>query len=178
MFSFELLMLEQKFIDIQSIFKYYSSYPTKSATRIVYYTTTYNPTPTFYTKSYIMDLIVLLANKYNVDSGLIKAIVKVESDFSPFSVSKKGALGLMQLMPDVCKDWIKGGDYFDPVANLEGGIRYFKYLLNKFHGDIRSALMAYNAGVKVVETKRASIEVSRYADTILRVWKDKYGGKK
>ncbi|MCD6237932.1 MAG: lytic transglycosylase domain-containing protein [Thermotogae bacterium] len=177
MFSFEFLILEQRLIDTQNIFKYYQSYPTKPATRIVYYTTTYNPTPTFYTKSYIMDLIVLLSNKYNVDSGLVKAMVEVESSFSPFSISSKGALGLMQLMPDACKDWVKGKDYLDPVANLGGGIRYLKNLLKEFHGDVKLALMAYNAGMSAVKNKKISPEVVKYADAILNVWKNKYGGK-
>jgi len=93
-------------------------------------------------------IISSAAYKYGVDENLIKAIIKVESDFDSQAVSPKGALGLMQLMP---KTVLKFGvmDPFDPYQNVDAGTRYLKQLLEKF-GDLDLALTAYNAGPSAV----------------------------
>ncbi len=93
----------------------------------------------------IEDLIVRLSKKHGIDPALVKAVVKVESNFNPKAVSPVGAKGLMQVMPETAKDLgIK--DPFDPEDNLEGGIKYLKRLLNKYDNDVSLALAAYNAG--------------------------------
>ncbi len=93
----------------------------------------------------IEELIVKLSKKHGVDPALVKAMVKVESNFDPKAVSPVGAKGLMQIMPGTAKDLgIK--DPLDPKQNLEGGIKYMKRLLKKYNNDVTLALAAYNAG--------------------------------
>ncbi len=88
------------------------------------------------------------ALRYRLDSILLAAIVEAESGFDARSVSPAGALGLMQIMPDLATQ--HGGDPFDPAVNLEAGARYFSALLQRFNGDIELALAAYNAGPSTV----------------------------
>ena len=91
-----------------------------------------------------------LCKKYGVKTSFIKAMVKTESNFDPYAVSKKGATGLMQLMPAKAKD-LSVTDSFDPRQNLDGGIRHVSYLLKKYEGDVQLTLAAYNAGENAVE---------------------------
>jgi soluble lytic murein transglycosylase-like protein len=91
--------------------------------------------------SQIMDA----AEKYNVESHLIRAVIKAESDFNQWAISRKGARGLMQLMPGTAYRY-QVNNHFDPWSNIEGGVRYLRYLLDTFKGDLTLALAAYNAG--------------------------------
>jgi soluble lytic murein transglycosylase-like protein len=89
------------------------------------------------------------AERYRLDSQLLAAIVEAESGFDARVVSPAGALGLMQVMPDIAGE--HGGDPFDPAVNLDVGARYFSRLLQQFDGNLEMALAAYNAGPNTVQ---------------------------
>ena len=88
-------------------------------------------------------------SRHRINPDLIKAIIKVESGFDPEAVSAKGALGLMQLMPETARRW-GVSRIFDPEENIEAGVQHFKWLLQQFEGNLRLALAAYNAGEQQV----------------------------
>ena len=98
----------------------------------------------------IDDIITDASKKYDVNADLVRAIIKTESDFNVTSTSAKGAMGLMQLMPETAKD-MGVENAFDPRENIMGGTRYLKMLLNRYGGDIDLALSAYNWGMGNVE---------------------------
>jgi hypothetical protein len=89
------------------------------------------------------------AETYRVDYALVKAVIKAESNFNPGAVSRKGAKGLMQLMPGTAAA-LGVTDSFRPEDNIYGGVRYLRYLLDLFNGDLKLALAAYNAGENAV----------------------------
>lgn len=95
-------------------------------------------------------LIIDASNRHQVSFPLLKAIIKTESGFNHRAVSKKGALGLMQIMPENAKA-LKVKDPFDPRENIMAGTRYFKQLYKRFNGKLDLALAAYNAGPNAVE---------------------------
>jgi len=111
------------------------------------------PKPSAATKAY--DPIIKEASlRYDLSFPLIKAIIRVESNFNAKAVSHKGALGLMQVMPKNLKP-LDIGDPFDPKENIMGGARYFKAMVDRFDGKLPLALAAYNAGPNIVEKYRA-----------------------
>jgi len=124
--------------------------------------------------SYIKDsnqydsLISELSKKYQVDFALVKAIIRTESGFNPFAVSRKGAKGLMQLMPETALR-MNVSNIFNPRENIEGGVRYFKYLLSLFNDDLRLSLAAYNAGENVVGELRSIPPYRETADYVKKV---------
>jgi soluble lytic murein transglycosylase-like protein len=91
------------------------------------------------------DMVIKAAQRHNVDAALIKAIIMAESGYNHRAISKKGAVGLMQLMPSTASA-LGVTDPFNPELNVNGGVKYFKRLLNQFKGDLELALAAYNAG--------------------------------
>ncbi len=93
--------------------------------------------------------IMRASQAYNVEAALIRAIILAESNYNPLAVSRAGAQGLMQLMPSTAR-WLGVEDSFDPDLNIDGGVRYFKTLLDRFGGDVELALAAYNAGSRYV----------------------------
>ena len=101
------------------------------------------------TQMAVDELIVSTAERHSIDPDLVRAVVKVESNFNPAAVSRKGATGLMQLMPTTARRF-GVGNIFDPEENLDGGVRYLKHLLGLFEGNLALSLAAYNAGEKAV----------------------------
>ena len=107
-------------------------------------------------------LITEFCQKYQVDFALIKAIIRAESGFNPIAVSRKGARGLMQLMPETASR-VNVANPFNPRENIEGGVRHFKYLLSLFNNDLKLSLAAYNAGENLVSQLGA---IPPYRETI------------
>ncbi len=105
--------------------------------------------------------IVMAAARHNVDPNLVRAVVKVESNFNSNAVSRKGAMGLMQLMPQTARS-LNVKNPFDPDQNVDAGVRHLKQLLENYGGDVDLTLAAYNAGSGAV---RRSAGVPRYAET-------------
>jgi soluble lytic murein transglycosylase-like protein len=106
--------------------------------------------------------IALAAERHHVDGLLLAAIVEVESGFSARAVSPQGALGLMQVIPDVAQDYGVKGDLLDPYVNVDVGSRYVGGLIKDYKGDLERALAAYNAGPGVVDRYKG---VPPYAET-------------
>jgi Transglycosylase SLT domain len=114
------------------------------------------------------------AARHNVDRNLVRALVKVESNFNPNAVSPKGAMGLMQLMPETARR-LNVTNPFNPEENVDAGVRHLKRLLESYGGDVRLSLAAYNAGSGAVARNRG---IPRYAETrnYVRRITDLYGG--
>lgn len=115
------------------------------------------------------------AAKYEIDPSLVHAVIKAESNGNPYAVSRKGAKGLMQLMPATADD-MQVRNPFDPEENIDGGTRYLKYLIERFDGDLTLALAAYNAGPKTVErtgTVPRIEETKQYVKKVLSLYNGK-----
>jgi len=107
------------------------------------------PSASRLTAASIDGLIEAFAAEHSIDSALIRAVIRAESNFNHRAVSRKGAQGLMQLMPATI--WrLSVGDAFDPHENIGAGVRYLRQLLDQFQGDLTLTLAAYNAGENAV----------------------------
>ena len=121
----------------------------------------------------IQDVIRRCASYYRLEEALVRAVIKVESDYNPAAVSSKGALGMMQLIPQTAK-LLKVNNPLDPEQNIRGGSLYLRMMLDQFKGDLDLALAAYNAGPTAVrryggvppfkETQRYLSKVKYYLD--------------
>ena len=96
------------------------------------------------------DLITEASKSHGVSFSLLKALIKIESDFNPRAISSAGAKGLMQIMPENIRA-LNIKDPFDPLENIMGGTRYLKQLIGRFNGKLPMALAAYNAGPNMVD---------------------------
>ena len=91
-----------------------------------------------------------VANRYDLDPALLKAVAHAESNFSPDAISRAGAKGIMQLT-DATANALGVTNVFNPVENIEGGAKYLRTMLDRYHGDVSLALAAYNAGPGAVD---------------------------
>ena len=114
------------------------------------------------------DFIFSSSQRYGVDAALVRAVVKVESDFNEGARSNKGAQGLMQLMPETARLHNVGNAY-DPEENIEGGVRHLRLLLDRYQGDVQLTLAAYNAGIQAVEKYRGIPPFSETKEYVRRV---------
>lgn len=112
-------------------------------------------------------IISRAADKFNLDSALIKAVIKAESNFNHRAVSPVGAQGLMQLMPATASD-LNVKDSFHPESNIEGGARYLSYLLKTYKNNLELALAAYNAGERAVAKYNYNIPPYRETQNYVR----------
>lgn len=114
-------------------------------------------------------LIRASAARHQLNPALIKAVIQQESGFKACAVSDRGAMGLMQLMPETA-ELLKTKDPFDPEQNIEAGANYLKQMLSRFKGDLRLALAAYNAGPEKVDGPTPTVpdieETRDYVDSI------------
>jgi soluble lytic murein transglycosylase-like protein len=98
----------------------------------------------------LRSMIDVISQNHGVDPALVRAVIKTESNFNRWAVSNKGARGLMQLIPETgARYGVR--DFFDPQQNVEGGVQYLKFLLQKFNGNLDLSLAAYNAGENLVQ---------------------------
>jgi soluble lytic murein transglycosylase-like protein len=107
-------------------------------------------------------IITTASKAYGVDASLIHAVISAESAYNPYAISRTGAMGLMQLMPDTARRY-GVQNMMDPVENIHGGVRYLRDLLAMFRGRMDLAIAAYNAGENAVI--RAGHKVPNYAET-------------
>ncbi len=133
---------------------------------------------TFSRKFYATDkydrLISNASAQTGIDSRLLKAMIKAESDFNPRAISKKGAMGLMQIMPENFK-MLDLQNPFDPWQNIRAGARYFQQLYERFNGKLALSLAAYNAGPTAVDRyKRIPPykETEEYVRRVLRYYRN------
>jgi SpoVK/Ycf46/Vps4 family AAA+-type ATPase len=117
--------------------------------------------------------IIKSAEKYEIDPNLIRAVIKQESNFNPYAISKAGAQGIMQLMPETAL-LLGVNDPWNVEANIDGGTRFLKTQLQTFNGDIRLALAAYNAGPNAVKKYNGIppySETQNYVEKVLEYYK-------
>jgi soluble lytic murein transglycosylase-like protein len=121
------------------------------------------------------DLITRASERYRVDSALVKAVIKAESNFNHRAISPVGARGLMQLMPATAAT-LQVKDSFHPETNIDGGVRYLRYLMNLFNGNLPLVLAAYNAGENAVMRNNNRIppypETQTYVKRVLNYFND------
>jgi len=132
--------------------------------------------PSWYNRGKYDDLITSASERFGVSFPLLKAIIKAESDFDAQAVSKKGAMGLMQIMPQNFK-FLGLKDPFDPIQNINAGARYFRQLYDRFNGKLALSLAAYNAGPTAVDRYKTIPPYEETEEYVRRVLKFYYNYK-
>src|SRR5512135_717543 len=115
------------------------------------------------------------AAEHNVDPNLVRAVIKVESNFNPNAVSRKGAMGLMQLMPQTARQ-LRVTNPFDPEQNVDAGVRHLKQLMESYGGDVKLSLAAYNAGAGAVARSAGIPHFRETRNYVKRITQIYYGG--
>ncbi|RMG01986.1 MAG: DUF4124 domain-containing protein [Nitrospirae bacterium] len=159
-----------KYVDSEGVIHFTDSPPVSAATVVHETRTTEKPVRVRerrLTKYDYLRIAEEKADRYGLNPELVKSVIEVESAWNPYARSKRGALGLMQLMPETARE-LGVHDPFDPVANIDGGTRYLKYLIDRF-GDLKLALAAYNAGPTVVEKYGKIPPIRETRDYVRRV---------
>ena len=128
----------------------FTNVPTHSGYRRVIRETNSPSSAPVYLSTSFDDLIVSASSRHSIDADLIRAVIKAESGFNSNARSPKGAMGLMQLMPDTARLY-NVLDAYSPSENIEGGARHLRLLLSRYRGDMELSLAAYNAGINAVE---------------------------
>jgi len=127
------------------------------------------------------DIINAKCNKYGVDPSLVRSIIHAESNFNQFAVSNKGAKGLMQLMPSTASD-MGVSRIFDADQNIEGGVKYLRFLLDMFAGDVELSVAAYNCGQgKVIKNGNCVPDIKEtknYVKKVMRLGSNPVTGRK
>lgn len=162
---------------------YFTNAPTDpQSKKVIHINKTTSPPPKFskasqratYHKAMLHDIILQKSQRYNVDPKLVHTVIKHESNWNPLAVSPKGAMGLMQLMPATAQ--LMGvSDPFDPVQNIEGGIKYLSQMIELFNGNLALALAAYNAGPKTVQKVGRVPSISETLNYVRNVMRDYQG---
>ena len=124
--------------------------PTRTGCRLLVGQKRGGVAPSSWSPARFDDIILSSSQRYGVDPALVRAVVKVESDFNEAARSHKGAQGLMQLMPETAR-LHNVGNVYDPDENVDGGVRHLRLLLDRYQGDLQLTLAAYNAGIQAVD---------------------------
>lgn len=127
----------------------FTNVPTHTGFRRVIRETNPAPAAPIYSPKSFENLILSASSRHSIDADLIRAVIKAESDFNSNARSHKGAMGLMQLMPDTARLY-RVADAYNPGDNIEGGVRHLRLLLGRYRGDLELSLAAYNAGINAV----------------------------
>jgi Transglycosylase SLT domain len=114
------------------------------------------------------DTVLETSKRYALEPSLVKAVIRAESNFQPMAVSPKGAMGLMQLMPDTAR-MHEVRNAFDPTQNIHGGVRHLRYLMDRYGGNLDLVLSAYNAGTKPVDLVRGIPNIPETQEYVRRV---------
>jgi hypothetical protein len=120
------------------------------------------------------EMIRVIADRYDVEYALVKAVIKAESGFNHLAISPKGAQGLMQLMPETAAE-VRVQDAFLPQENIEGGVKYLRRMLERYDGNLALAVAAYNAGPTRVEEAGGVPDIAETREYLARVLRYRLG---